>query len=295
MTKILVTGSNGQLGNELQQLASTMSGVKFLFTDVDTLDICNKAAIEGFLAHQSVDFIINCAAYTAVDNAEDNVESCYAINRDAVRNLGEVAATIGCKVIHVSTDYVFNGKAYRPYTEDMQVAPDTVYGKSKAEGEEELLRVCMDAIILRTSWLYSSYGNNFVKTMLKLGKERETLSVIYDQIGTPTYAADLAKAILEIVHQTIEDESTFKTGTYHFSNEGVCSWYDFAIAIHHLANITCNVEPIESSAYPAKAQRPFYSVLNKTKFKTTFHISIAHWHDSLNKCIQLLISKASTY
>ena len=291
MNKILVTGSNGQLGSELQQLASTMDGVGFLFTDVDTLDICNKVAIEEFLANQPVDFIINCAAYTAVDKAEDDIEQCYAINRDAVRNLGEVAASIGCKVIHVSTDYVFNGKAYRPYTEDMQIAPNTVYGKSKAEGEEELLRVCMDAVILRTSWLYSAFGNNFVKTMLKLGKERETLSVIYDQIGTPTYAADLAVVILEIVRQAIEDESTFKTGTYHFSNEGVCSWYDFAVAIHRLAGITCDVRPIESSAYPAKASRPFYSVLNKAKLKATFHIPIAHWQDSLGKCIAILMSE----
>ncbi len=291
MMKILVTGSNGQLGSELQQLAPTMDGMDFLFTDVDTLDICNKVAIEEFLANQPVDFIINCAAYTAVDKAEDDIEQCYAINRDAVRNLGEVAASIGCKVIHVSTDYVFNGKAYRPYTEDMQIAPNTVYGKSKAEGEEELLRVCMDAVILRTSWLYSAFGNNFVKTMLKLGKERETLSVIYDQIGTPTYAADLAVVILEIVRQAIEDESTFKTGTYHFSNEGVCSWYDFAVAIHRLAGITCDVRPIESSAYPAKAPRPFYSVLNKAKLKATFHIPIAHWQDSLGKCIAILMSE----
>ena len=291
MMKILVTGSNGQLGSELQQLAPTMDGMDFLFTDVDTLDICNKVAIEEFLANQPVDFIINCAAYTAVDKAEDDIEQCYAINRDAVRNLGEVAASIGCKVIHVSTDYVFNGKAYRPYTEDMQIAPNTVYGKSKAEGEEELLRVCMDAVILRTSWLYSAFGNNFVKTMLKLGKERETLSVIYDQIGTPTYAADLAVVILEIVRQAIEDESTFKTGTYHFSNEGVCSWYDFAVAIHRLAGITCDVRPIESSAYPAKASRPFYSVLNKAKLKATFHIPIAHWQDSLGKCIAILMSE----
>ncbi len=289
--KILVTGSNGQLGSELQQLAPTMDGMDFLFTDVDTLDICNKVAIEEFLANQPVDFIINCAAYTAVDKAEDDIEQCYAINRDAVRNLGEVAASIGCKVIHVSTDYVFNGKAYRPYTEDMQIAPNTIYGKSKAEGEEELLRVCMDAVILRTSWLYSAFGNNFVKTMLKLGKERETLSVIYDQIGTPTYAADLAVVILEIVRQAIEDESTFKTGTYHFSNEGVCSWYDFAVAIHRLAGITCDVRPIESSAYPAKAPRPFYSVLNKAKLKATFHIPIAHWQDSLGKCIAILMSE----
>ena len=291
MMKILVTGSNGQLGSELQQLAPTMDGMDFLFTDVDTLDICNKVAIEEFLANQPVDFIINCAAYTAVDKAEDDIEQCYAINRDAVRNLGEVAASIGCKVIHVSTDYVFNGKAYRPYTEDMQIAPNTIYGKSKAEGEEELLRVCMDAVILRTSWLYSAFGNNFVKTMLKLGKERETLSVIYDQIGTPTYAADLAVVILEIVRQAIEDESTFKTGTYHFSNEGVCSWYDFAVAIHRLAGITCDVRPIESSAYPAKAPRPFYSVLNKAKLKATFHIPIAHWQDSLGKCIAILMSE----
>lgn len=285
MVTILVTGSNGQLGNEIQRLAPELDDMNFVFTDVDTLDICNKEALEQFVSRYSLDFIINCAAYTAVDKAEDDVELCYAINRDAVRNIGEVAAFVGCKVIHVSTDYVFSGKTYHPYAEDMQTAPETVYGKSKAEGEEELLRVCLDAIILRTSWLYSSFGNNFVKTMIRLGKEKDMISVVYDQIGTPTYAADLAAAIVHIVKETIRDDNYFRTGTYHFSNEGVCSWYDFAIAIHRLAGIKCNVQPIESSAYPAKAPRPFYSVLNKTKFKNTFHIPITHWEESLGKCI----------
>jgi dTDP-4-dehydrorhamnose reductase len=288
MKKVLVTGSYGQLGSELQQIAPQMKDVEFVFTDADTLDICNKEAIEQFVANKSFDFIVNCAAYTAVDKAEEDEEKCFAINCEAVRNIGEVAASNGIKVIHISTDYVFDGTAHTPYTENVKINPKTVYGRSKALGEDDLKRVCLDAVIIRTSWLYSTFGNNFVKTMLKLGQERDELKVVFDQIGTPTNAADLAAAILQIIDKTIENENAFKTGVYHFSNEGVCSWYDFTIAIHRLAGINCNVLPIESKEYPAKTPRPFYSVLNKSKIKKTFGITIPHWESSLKICVEKL-------
>ena len=291
MKKVLVTGSYGQLGSEIQQIAPQMKDAEFVFTDADTLDICNKEAIEQFVADKSFDFIVNCAAYTAVDKAEEDEEKCFAINCEAVRNIGEVAASHAIKVIHISTDYVFDGTAHTPYTEDVKINPKTVYGKSKACGEADLKRVCLDAVIIRTSWLYSVYGNNFVKTMLKLGKERDELKVVFDQIGTPTNAADLAVAILQIIAKTIEDENAFKTGVYHFSNEGVCSWYDFTIAIHRLAGINCNVLPIESKEFPAKTPRPFYSVLNKSKIKKSFGISIPHWESSLKSCVEKLINQ----
>jgi len=291
MKKVLVTGSYGQLGSELQQIAPQMKDVEFVFTDADTLDICNKEAIEQFVAKKSFDFIVNCAAYTAVDKAEEDEEKCFAINCEAVRNIGEVAASNGIKVIHISTDYVFDGITHIPYTENVKINPKTVYGKSKALGEADLKRVCLDAVIIRTSWLYSTFGNNFVKTMLKLGQERDELKVVFDQIGTPTNAADLAAAILQIIDKTIENENAFKTGVYHFSNEGVCSWYDFTIAIHRLAGINCNVLPIESKEYPAKTPRPFYSVLNKSKIKKTFGLTIPHWESSLKNCVEKLAKK----
>jgi dTDP-4-dehydrorhamnose reductase len=291
-TNLLITGANGQLGNELQQLASAYPTLHFMFTDVETLDICNKEAIDRFLTEHPAQFIVNCAAYTAVDRAEDETTLCYAINRDAVRNLAEVATLHGSKLIHISTDYVFSGKAYRPYTEEMPLSPDTVYGKSKAEGEKMLLALCSQSIILRTSWLYSSFGKNFVKTIMKLGREKESLQVVYDQIGTPTYAADLAWAIIEIIRQSMEQPDYFKPGVYHYSNEGVCSWYDFAVTIHRIANIQCQIQPVTSEEYPAKAPRPFYSVLNKQKFKNTFHLPIAHWESSLEKCIRLITTNA---
>ncbi|MGC9150135.1 MAG: dTDP-4-dehydrorhamnose reductase [Microbacter sp.] len=291
ITNLLITGANGQLGNELRQLVTSYPNFHFIFTDVETLDICDKEALNEFLIEQPVQFIVNCAAYTAVDKAEEDAERCYAINRDAVRNLAEAAATHGSKMIHISTDYVFSGKAFRPYTEEMPLSPDTIYGKSKAEGEQAMLDHCPESIILRTSWLYSSFGNNFVKTMIKLGREKEILKVVYDQIGTPTYAADLASAILEIIRQSIEHPDYFKPGIYHYSNEGICSWYDFAVTIHRLAHIQCRVQPVPSEAYPAKAPRPFYSVLSKQKFKDTFHLSIAHWETSLEKCIPLIMNE----
>ena len=283
MQKILVTGSNGQLGNEIRVVSSRHTNFEYFFTDVDELDICNKQALETFVAENGINIIVNCAAYTVVDKAEEDVELCFRINRDAVKNIGEVAQKNNIKVVHVSTDYVFDGTNHLPYTEDMPVCPATIYGKSKLEGEQALMQVCENAIILRTSWLYSSFGANFVKTMLKLGAERDTLNVIFDQIGTPTYAADLAEAILQIVNS-----DNFVSGIYHYSNEGICSWYDFTKAIHRLAGICCNVQPIETKDYPAKTPRPHYSVLNKTQIKSTYKITIPHWEESLEKCINIL-------
>ena len=283
MNTILITGSHGQLGNEMQQAAKRFPAFQYIYTDVEELDICDKNALNAFVKDNNVNIIVNCAAYTAVDKAEDDVELCYKINRDAVRNIGEVAQDNNVKVVHVSTDYVFDGTNYLPYTEDMPVCPATVYGKSKLEGEQALLESCDQAVILRTSWLYSSFGNNFVKTMIKLGTERDSLNVIYDQIGTPTYAADLAGTIL-----TLLSHETFVPGIYHFSDEGVCSWYDFTKSIHRIASITCDVRPIETKDYPARTPRPNYSVLNKAKIKSTYSINIPHWEESLEKCITLL-------
>ena len=283
MTTILITGSNGQLGNEMQQAAVRFPDFNYIYTDVAELDICDKGALDAFVKANNVNVIVNCAAYTAVDKAEDDVELCYKINRDAVRNIAEVASDNKVKVVHVSTDYVFDGTNYLPYTEDMPVCPATVYGKSKLEGEQALLENCSESVILRTAWLYSSFGNNFVKTMMKLGTERDSLGVIFDQVGTPTYAADLADAILQLL-----SNETFVPGIYHFSDEGVCSWYDFTKTIHRMANITCDVKPIETKDYPARTPRPHFSVLNKGKIKSTYGISIPHWEVSLEKCIGLL-------
>ena len=284
MKKILVTGAYGQLGSEMKVISAQYPQYHFIFTDVDTLDICNETTLNNFFEINKVDFIVNCAAYTAVDKAEDDFDKAYLINKEAVRLLGQSATKIGAKIIHVSTDYVFDGTSYLPYTEDMKICPQTVYGKSKAEGENELFKACKNAVIVRTSWLYSSFGNNFVKTMMKLGAEKEKLTVIFDQIGTPTYAADLATAIMKIV-----SAETFVPGIFHFSNEGVCSWYDFTISIHKAANIkTCKVLPIESKDYPVRTPRPHYSVLNKMKIKSTYHFEIPHWEDGLLRCMSIL-------
>jgi len=283
MLTILITGSHGQLGNEMQQAAIRYPAFKFIYTDVEELDICDKSALDAFVKLNAVNVIVNCAAYTAVDKAEDEMKLCYKINTEAVRNIGEVATENGIKVIHVSTDYVFDGTNYIPYTEEDTVCPATVYGKSKLEGEKALLESCSQTVILRTAWLYSSFGNNFVKTMMKLGAERDSLNVIFDQIGSPTYAADLANVIMKIICHEI-----FIPGIYHYSNEGVCSWYDFTKTIHRIAGISCDVSPIETKDYPARTPRPHYSVLNKAKIKSTYGICIPHWEESLERCIKIL-------
>jgi len=283
MKKILITGSNGQLGSEMKVISALYPEYQFLYTDVAELDLTNAQAVESFFAENKPDAVVNCAAYTAVDKAEDDVELCYKINCDAIENLGRASKENGAVLIHVSTDYVFDGTSYIPYTEDMPVCPASVYGKSKLAGEDALLVVNPESVIVRTSWLYSSFGINFVKTMLKLGKERDSLNVIFDQVGTPTYAADLAEAIMKIVVS-----EKIIPGIYHFSNEGVCSWYDFTKTIHALAGIQCNVQPIETKDYPTRTPRPHYSVLNKGKIKAVYGIQIPYWRDSLEKCIELL-------
>ncbi len=280
---ILITGSNGQLGNEIRVASEAYNLFNYLFTDVAELDICNKQALEEFVEQHDVHTIVNCAAYTAVDKAEDDVDLCYRINRDAVRNIAQVAAMHNLKVVHVSTDYVFDGTSCIPVTENMPTAALGVYGKSKLEGENELLAICPTAVVVRTSWLYSSFGANFVKTMIKLGSERDVLNVIFDQVGTPTYAADLAQAILQIL-----SAKDFVPGVYHYSNEGVCSWYDFTINIHRLAGVSCRVNPIETKDYPTRTPRPHYSVLNKAKIKSVYGIEIPYWQDSLQICISKL-------
>ena len=284
MTKrVLITGANGQLGHEMRNVLNGDDRFEAIFTDVAELDICDAEAVNRAVADNRVDYIVNCAAYTQVDKAEDNVELCRKINATAVENLARAAAACGARMIHVSTDYVFNGRGYRPYTEDMTPDPQSVYGSTKLEGEQALMRLCPQSAIIRTAWLYSPYGNNFVKTMMRLGSERDELSVVADQIGTPTCAADLARAILAVL--TAE---TFVPGIYHFSDEGACSWYDFTVAIHRLAGITCRVKPIRSDEYPSRAHRPFYSVLDKSKIKQTYGITIPHWYESLSHCIEIL-------
>ena len=285
--KLLITGAYGQLGNEMRVALERYPHLEFIFTDVDTLDITDKNAVDAFVALHKPNVLINCAAYTAVDKAEDDLALCYKINCDAVRNLGEVAQAHGIRVIHVSTDYVFDGTSHIPYTEDMAVSPTNVYGKSKLAGERELRKACPGAIIIRTSWLYSGFGNNFVKTMLRLGSERSQLKVIFDQIGTPTYAADLADSMLQII-----DSGKFVPGIYHFSNEGVCSWYDFTKMIFKLAHVECEVLPIESKDYAVRTPRPHYSVLNKSKLKSTYNQTIPYWMDGLERCLHVLQSES---
>ena len=285
--KLLITGAYGQLGNEMRVALERYPHLESIFTDVDTLDITDKNAVDAFVALHKPNVLINCAAYTAVDKAEDDLALCYKINCDAVRNLGEVAQAHSMMVIHVSTDYVFDGTGHIPYTEDMAVSPTNVYGKSKLAGERELRKACPGAIIIRTSWLYSGFGNNFVKTMLRLGSERSQLKVIFDQIGTPTYAADLADAMLQII-----DSGKFVPGIYHFSNEGVCSWYDFTKMIFKLANVECEVLPIESKDYAVRTPRPHYSVLNKSKLKSTYNQTIPYWMDGLERCLHVLLSQS---
>lgn len=287
MATILVTGSNGQLGSELQELAK-QTNYTWHFTDVAELDICNLSAIEKYIAKNHCDFIINCAAYTAVDKAETDSDVSFAINAFAPHNIAQICAKHSIYFIHISTDYVFDGTKHTPYIESDKTNPQSVYGASKLQGEMLSLEAHKQTCIIRTSWLYSSFGNNFVKTMIRLGNDRDQLNVIFDQIGTPTYARDLAAAIINIIKQTKTDIKLFVPGVYHYSNEGVCSWYDFAKEIHTLLNITCNVLPIETKDYPTPAKRPHYSVLNKTKIKNTFSITIPHWKDSLKECLILI-------
>lgn len=282
--KILITGANGQLGNEMQVLAKENAQHDYIFTDVQELDICDEQAVRTFVKENGVEVIVNCAAYTAVDKAEDDEAFADKLNHLAPGYLATAAEEVGAALIQVSTDYVFDGTAHLPYTEEVAPCPNSAYGRTKLAGEVAVMQKCSRAMVIRTAWLYSIYGNNFVKTMIRLGKEREALGVVFDQIGTPTYANDLARAIMAAINQGVVP------GIYHYSNEGVCSWYDFTRAIHRLAGITtCNVSPLHTHEYPAKAPRPNYSVLDKTKIKKTFNIAIPHWEDSLQVCVNKLM------
>ena len=277
---ILITGCNGQLGNEMRVLSAQHPRHNYFFTDVAELDITDRQAVSSFVTENAIDLIVNCAAYTNVDKAEEDEATALKINADALAVLGSQ----GIRVIHISTDYVFSGDEHIPCREADPVAPRTAYGRTKLEGEKRLLAVCPEAVILRTAWLYSSFGNNFVKTMIRLGQEKESLGVVFDQIGTPTYAADLAQAIFTVIESPV-----WRPGIYHFTNEGVCSWYDFTLAIHELAGITkCRVRPILSEEYQYRTPRPHYSVLDKSKFKKTFGAEIPHWTDGLKRCMEKL-------
>ena len=279
---ILVTGANGQLGGELQKISGNCPDDCFFFTDVAELDVTLPDAVNDFFKKNGIQTVINCAAYTAVDKAESDEHAATLINATAVGYLAEACNKADATLIHISTDYVYDGKACKPYCEDHPTAPASVYGRSKLAGEKAALTTAK-SVIIRTSWLYSSLGNNFVKTMLRLGKERELLNVVFDQVGTPTYAADLAQTIMEIIKSA--EQNYLKTGIFHYSNEGVCSWYDFAREIMQQAGLKCVVKPIETKDYPAPATRPHYSVLNKARIKAEYRLQIPHWKDSLMHCL----------
>ncbi len=283
MKNLLITGANGQLGSEMRVLSSENKEFKCFFTDIDELDILDKGAVDHYISENEIDAVVNCAAYTAVDKAEENQEACYRLNTLAPGYLAEAVEKRGGSLIQISTDYVFDGNACIPYKETAQTNPASTYGRTKLDGEENARKACQRTTIIRTAWLYSIYGNNFVKTMLQLGRERSQLGIVDDQIGSPTYARDLARAIYTALHRNITP------GVYHYSNEGLCSWYDFTKAIHYLAGIkTCHVRPIHTENYPTAAQRPHFSVLDKTKIKSTLQIEVPHWFDSLTHCICLL-------
>ena len=283
---ILITGCNGQLGNEMQLLEEANPQHTYFNTDVAELDITDSAAIEKFVNENQIDGIVNCAAYTAVDKAEDNQELCRLLNTVAPGYLAAAVEKRGGWLIQVSTDYVFDGTNHTPYTEDEPTCPNSVYGSTKLDGEKAAQQACSRTMIVRTAWLYSTFGNNFVKTMIRLGKEKPELGVIFDQIGTPTYAHDLAVALFAAINQGVVP------GIYHFSNEGVISWYDFTKAIHRIAGISsCHVRPLHTAEYPTPANRPHYSVLDKTKIKQTYNIEVPYWEESLKECILKLINR----
>lgn len=280
MIKVLVCGSSGQLGQEIQSIAANFENLKFVFADKDVLDITNEPFLQKYFASNSFDYVVNCAAYTAVDKAESDSENAFLVNQTACKHLANACKLNHVKLISISTDFVFDGNKSTPYVETDCCNPLGVYGESKLKGEEEIVKAMRDFIIIRTSWLYSSLGNNFLKTMMRLGKERTELNVVFDQIGTPTYAADLASAICEIM-----SEGKFISGIYHYSNEGVASWYDFAVEIMKMNHLNCKVHPILAVQYPTPAKRPHFSVLDKSKFKSSFSIQINHWKESLINCI----------
>ena len=285
---VLVTGANGQLGSELQlRSQQTNSMFRFFFTDADTLDITNTSQLDDFVKHHSIRYIINCAAYTAVDKAESDEVLCFKINYEGPKNLAVAASKNDCRLLHISTDYVFDGKASTPYKESDTTNPQSVYGKTKLQGEQAILKACPEAIIIRTAWLYSAFGKNFVKTMLQLMDDRPELNIVADQYGTPTYAADLAELIVYILEQSEQQE--WKSGIYHFSNKGKTTWFGFAEKIKELAQKNaCTLHPVSTNEYKTAAARPAYSVLDKSKVEATFHVVIPQWEDGLERCLEKL-------
>lgn len=281
--KILVTGGNGQLGLSIKKIASNYPSFNFVYTDVDELDITNPQAIDQFITNQGFTHVINCAAYTAVDKAEEDETTALLINATAVGYLSQACEKHNCNFIHISTDYVFDGKNHKPYSESDNANPNSVYGSTKAAGELEALRNCKNAFVIRTSWLYSEFGHNFLKTILRLASERDQLTIVSDQIGTPTYATHLAHGILTLIR---EESKVDKTGIFHFSNEGIASWYDFAWEIVKHSKYKCEVLPIPTEAYPLPAPRPYYSVMSKKLFSESFNYKIPHWKDGLEACLK---------
>lgn len=288
MAVLLVTGANGQLGSEIRAASKNYYGYDFIFTDIDTLDISSTEETASYIHNNSPDWIINCAAYNLVDKAENEPDKAMSVNSKAVKNIAEAIRGSDTKLIHISSDYVFDGEANTPYKEDAITNPQGEYGRSKLEGERAAL-LHNGTMVIRTSWLYSSYGSNFVKTILNKAKEKDFLKVVYDQTGSPAYAADLGETILNIVSGVIRNRIAFIAGIYHYSNEGVCSWYDLALETVRKAGLNCKVYPILSNEYPSAVKRPSYSVLDKSKIKETYNIEIPHWRDGLRRCLALII------
>jgi dTDP-4-dehydrorhamnose reductase len=287
MAIILITGSKGQLGNELRVVSENYYGYDFIFTDIDTLDITSQEKTSEFIKKSKPDWIINCAAYNLVDKAETEPDKALLINGIAVKNITEVIRGSECRFIHISSDYIYDGQSNVPYNEYAVPNPLSAYGRSKLAGEKYAL-LHPGSMIIRTSWLYSSFGNNFVKTILRHAAEKESLKVVYDQTGTPTYAADLAEAIMYIISGVIRNQVAMNSGLYNYSNEGVCSWYDFASEVIKDAGLNCKVVPVLSKDYPQAAQRPKYSVMDKSKIKENYGLTIPHWRSSLIRCMKLL-------
>ncbi len=287
MNTVLILGANGQLGSEIKKISNEFFDLKIKYTDVEDLDITDESKLKLFFNNNKFSYIINAAAYTAVDKAETEKKIATKINVEGVKNIARLATNFKFYLIHISTDYVFNGDSNIPYNEDIKPSPLNVYGQTKYISEIEALRH-HETIVIRTSWLYSTFGNNFVKTILKNAKEKEYLRVVYDQIGSPTYAEDLARAILRIINENINRKNFFKRGIYHFTNQGVCSWYDFAYEIVSYFNLPCKIIPILSEEYPTPAKRPLYSVLNCNNFKETFQQEIPYWRESLHRCLSTI-------
>ncbi|HLN56528.1 MAG TPA: dTDP-4-dehydrorhamnose reductase [Bacteroidales bacterium] len=287
MAVILVTGSDGQLGNELKVVSKNYYGYDFMFADISTLDLTDPAKTTEFIGNARPDWIINCAAYNQVDKAESEPEAAMLVNAGTVKNITEAIRETGCKLIHISTDYVYNGTSCVPYNESVVPDPQSAYGRSKLAGEKNAL-LHPASMIIRTSWLYSSFGNNFVKTILKNGREKESLNVVFDQAGTPTYAADLAAAIMHIVAGSIRNQIAFNSGIYNYSNEGVCSWFDFATEIIREAGYKCVVKPVLSREFSQAAKRPSYSVMDKAKIRENYELKIPHWRESFLRCMKLM-------